>query len=58
MTAVLNVKNWMSGVPFENILGKLWAVEKEDFYAIILTYKHHTIRETQLHHCTLVYNIV
>lgn len=58
MTAVLNVENWMSGVPFKSIFGKLWEMEKGDFFAIMLTYKHHTIRETQLYHCTLAYSIV
>lgn len=58
MPAVLSVENWMSGVPFKNIFGKLWKMEKEDFSAIMLTYTHHTIREPQLYHCTLAYSIV
>jgi len=58
MTAVLSVENWMSGVPFKHIFGKLWEMEKEDFFAIMLTYKHHTIRETQLYHCILACSIV
>ena len=58
MTAVLSVENWMSGVPFKNIFGKLWKMEKEDFFAMMLTYKHHTTRETQLYPYTLTYSIV
>lgn len=45
MTAVLSVENWMSVVPFKHIFGKLWKMEKEDFFAIMLTYKHHTLEK-------------
>lgn len=47
-SVVLSLKNWVSGVPFKSTFCRVVEMEKDYFCAIILTYKHHIIRETRL----------